>query len=132
MTVFEGKFCLLWWKIFGVTVKIIPHNIVRVLTFQLLAVKMAFQIGKIDCFEESSETWTCYKERLDQYFLANEVQDQKKVPALLALIGSRYWHSGSVVDRLLCDREVAGSIPGRVIPKTLKMVLAALSLGSQH
>ena len=32
----------------------------------------------------------------------------------------------------LCDAEVAGSIPGRVIPKTLKMVLAALSLGGQH
>ena len=40
--------------------------------------------------------------------------------------------SGSVVERPLCDREVAGSIPGRVIPKTLKMVLAALSLGAQH
>ena len=40
--------------------------------------------------------------------------------------------SGSVVERLLCDREVAGSIPSRVIPKTLKMVLAALSLGAQH
>ena len=41
-------------------------------------------------------------------------------------------HSGSVVERPLCDREVAGSIPGRVIPKTLKMVLAALSLGALH
>ena len=43
-----------------------------------------------------------------------------------------YQHSGSVVERPLCDREVAGSILGRVIPKTLKMVLAALSLGAQH
>ena len=43
-----------------------------------------------------------------------------------------YRHSGSVVERPLCDREVAGSIPGRVIPKTLKMVLAALSLVAQH
>ena len=41
-------------------------------------------------------------------------------------------HSGSVVERPLCDREVAGSIPCRVIPKTLKMVLAALSLGAKH
>ena len=41
-------------------------------------------------------------------------------------------HSGSVVEHLLCDREVAGSIPGWVIPKTLKMVLAAPSLGAQH
>ena len=42
-----------------------------------------------------------------------------------------YQHSVSAVDHPLCDREVAGSIPGRVIPKTLKMVLAALSLGAQ-
>ena len=41
-------------------------------------------------------------------------------------------HSGSVVEHPLCDREVAGSIPGQVIPKTLKMVLAALSLGAQY
>ena len=41
-------------------------------------------------------------------------------------------HSGSVVERPLCDREVAGSIPSRVIPKTFKMVQDALSLGSQH
>ena len=37
-----------------------------------------------------------------------------------------------LVELPLCDREVAGSIPGRVIPKTLKTVLAALSLGAQH
>ena len=40
--------------------------------------------------------------------------------------------SGSVVERPLCDWGVVGSIPCRVIPKTLKMVLAALSLGAQH
>ena len=37
-----------------------------------------------------------------------------------------------MVERPLCDWEVAGSIPRRVIPKTLKMVLAALYLGAQH
>ena len=37
-----------------------------------------------------------------------------------------------LVERPLGDREVAGSIPSRVIPKTLKMVLAALSLGAQN
>ena len=41
-------------------------------------------------------------------------------------------HSGSVVECPLCDREVEGSIPGWVIPKTSKMVLAALLLGTQH
>ena len=38
--------------------------------------------------------------------------------------------TGAVVqllERPVCVREVVGSIPGRVIPKTLKMVLAALS-----
>ena len=38
----------------------------------------------------------------------------------------------SMVERPLCDREVVGSIPGRVIPKTLEMILAALSLGTQQ
>ena len=37
-----------------------------------------------------------------------------------------------LVERPLCDWEVAGLIPSRVISKTLKMVLAALSLGAQH
>ena len=37
-----------------------------------------------------------------------------------------------LVERPLCDREVADSNPGRVIPKTFKMVLAALSLGAQQ
>ena len=41
-------------------------------------------------------------------------------------------HSGSVVEHLLCDREVSGLIPSRDFKKTLKMVLAALSLGAQH
>ena len=42
------------------------------------------------------------------------------------------WHSGSVMERPLCNPEFEGSIPGRVIPKTLKIVLAALSLGAPH
>ena len=31
-----------------------------------------------------------------------------------------------LLERPVCVREVVGSIPGRVIPKTFKMVLAAL------
>ena len=37
-----------------------------------------------------------------------------------------------LVEHLLCVREVVGSFLGLVIPKTLKMVLAALLLGAQH
>ena len=38
---------------------------------------------------------------------------------------------GSVVEHPLRDRKVVGSIPGRVIPKALKMVPVASSLGAQ-
>ena len=37
-----------------------------------------------------------------------------------------------LVEHLLCDQKVVGLISGQVIPKTLKMVLIALLLGSQH
>ena len=35
-----------------------------------------------------------------------------------------------LLEHPVCFREVVGAIPGRVIPKTLKMVLAALSFAS--
>ena len=50
---------------------------------------MAFFIGKIGPYEESAKPWTCYQERLDQYFLVNEIEDEKKVPALLSLVGAQ-------------------------------------------
>ena len=37
-----------------------------------------------------------------------------------------------VVERQLREREVAGSKPGRAIPKALKMVPVATLLGAQH
>ena len=37
-----------------------------------------------------------------------------------------------LVERLLCDRKIVGLIPGGVIPKALKLVLAAISHGAQH
>ena len=64
-----------------------------------------------------------------------------KIPRGVLSLGTKYRggqdkllhrHSGSVVECPLCDLEVAGLIPSRVIPKTLKMVLAGLSLGAQH
>ena len=58
--------------------------------------------------------------------MANSIRVLSEVPRFAIDV------SGSVVERPLFDREVAGSIPSRVIPKTLKMVLAALSLGAQH
>ena len=40
--------------------------------------------------------------------------------------------AGSVVEHPLRDLEVVGSIPGRAIPKALKMVPVATLLGAQH
>ena len=50
---------------------------------------MAGFIGKIGEFEESNEDWPTYVERVEQYFVANEVDNEKKVPALLSLIGGK-------------------------------------------
>ena len=46
-------------------------------------------IGEISAFDESVETWEVYTERVDLYFLANGVQDNLKVPSLLAVIGAK-------------------------------------------
>ena len=34
--------------------------------------------GNVGEFKESEELWTQYAERLEQYFAANEIKDQKK------------------------------------------------------
>lgn len=63
-------------------------TVIAVISSGPSCINMAFQIGKIDCFDGNVETWNCYKERLDQYYVANEVADNKQVAALLALMGS--------------------------------------------
>ena len=46
--------------------------------------------GKIGEFTESEESWTHYIERLEQYFLANEVDEVgKKRAILLSVCGSK-------------------------------------------
>ncbi|XP_033740319.1 uncharacterized protein K02A2.6-like [Pecten maximus] len=48
---------------------------------------MAGKIGRLDTFDTSLESWDSYSERLEQYFICNDIKDEKKVPALLSLIG---------------------------------------------
>ena len=52
---------------------------------------MALIIGKVGPFEETLETWESYTERLGQYFIANDVHDDLKVPSLLSIIGPKYY-----------------------------------------
>ena len=39
-------------------------------------------IGKIDPFDEGVEDWDSFCERVDQYFVANDIADAKKVSAI--------------------------------------------------
>lgn len=50
---------------------------------------MAKSIGRMDVFDSHVETWASYSERLEQYFVCNEVKEKNKVPALLSLVGGQ-------------------------------------------
>ncbi|XP_038063116.1 uncharacterized protein LOC119733818 [Patiria miniata] len=50
---------------------------------------MAAVIGKVDEFDEGKETFTCYLERLDQFFIANDIKDAKAVSVFLTVIGPK-------------------------------------------
>ena len=43
---------------------------------------MASLYGTVGPFNDEEETWTQYVERLEQYFIANEVEDDKKQRAI--------------------------------------------------
>ncbi len=49
----------------------------------------SMMIGRIDPFNNAEEDWPTYVERLEQYFEVNSIDDTKKVPALISLIGSK-------------------------------------------
>ena len=49
----------------------------------------SMMIGRIDPFNNAEEDWPTYVERLEQYFEVNSIDDGKKVPALISLIGSK-------------------------------------------
>ena len=48
---------------------------------------MAGKIGRLEPLDSAIESWDSYHERLEQYFICNEVKAEKKVPVLLTLIG---------------------------------------------
>ena len=39
-------------------------------------------IGKLVYFDENVETWEAYPERLEQYFIANSIEGDKKSPSI--------------------------------------------------
>ena len=44
-------------------------------------------VGSFKEFDSAVETWASYVERLDQYFVLNDVTNEKKVAAILSLMG---------------------------------------------
>ena len=46
------------------------------------------KIGKLEEFDGQKETFVNYVERTEQYFIANDVKNEKKVSVFLSVIGS--------------------------------------------
>lgn len=44
-------------------------------------------VGKIGAFQLDSDNWTLYVERLEQYFVVNNVKEELKVPTLITVMG---------------------------------------------
>ena len=46
-------------------------------------------IGKIEAFDETNDDWNAYVERIEQYFIANEIKDNKQVAVMLSLMANK-------------------------------------------
>lgn len=47
------------------------------------------KVGRIESFDETDGNWALYSDRLDQFFVANHVAEDRKVAVLLSLIGGK-------------------------------------------
>ena len=58
-----------------------------------LAMRMAEKplplLGSMDVFNPDVDDWSTYVERLESFFVANDVKDKKKVTALITVIGTK-------------------------------------------
>ena len=46
-------------------------------------------LGAMDSFNPDTDDWSAYIERLDSFFLANEIKDDKKVAVLLTVLRAK-------------------------------------------
>ncbi|XP_061164934.1 uncharacterized protein K02A2.6-like [Saccostrea echinata] len=72
-------------------------------------------IGKIEQFDDSVESWESYEERLQAFFLANDIDNNHKVPALISLIGPKTY---TLLKNLIA--------PAKATDKGIKDLLKAL------
>ena len=54
-------------------------------------------LGAVGAFEEGSEPWSLYQERLEQFFVANDIADDKRAVLLSSCGRSTY----QLISRLL-------------------------------
>lgn len=47
------------------------------------------KIGKKDAFDETNDDWNAYVKRVEQYFIANEINEAKQVALMLSLMGNK-------------------------------------------
>ncbi|XP_061714493.1 uncharacterized protein LOC133523008 [Cydia pomonella] len=45
-------------------------------------------VGKMDAFDRHKDNWATYIDRLEQYFIVNEVQEDRRVPLLITAMGA--------------------------------------------
>lgn len=50
---------------------------------------MAAIIGRLDCFDENTEDWNTYIERFEHFLTANDIPAERRVAALLSVIGGK-------------------------------------------
>ena len=48
-------------------------------------------LGFIDAYKPDRDDWSAYIKRLDLFFLANEIKDNKKVAVLLTVLGTKVY-----------------------------------------
>ncbi|XP_028329886.1 uncharacterized protein LOC114480190 [Gouania willdenowi] len=53
---------------------------------------MSAFVGHMDTFDSRVEDWTIYVERFEQYCLANDIRDERKVAVLLSLMGAKTYN----------------------------------------
>ena len=85
---------------------------------------MTSSIGKLEAFDEICENWTAYVERVEQYFLANDVETNTKVPVLLTVIGGKTYSllhtlTSPVKSSTKTFDEIVAIIQGHLSPKPL-------------
>ena len=63
-------------------------------------------IGKIEAFDETTDNWDAYVERVEQYFIANEIKKEKQAALILSLMGNKTF----IFLRSLCAPEKPSSL----------------------